>query len=396
MEVYQNKNQCSGCTACMNSCPMNAILMLADSEGFSYPQIDSEKCTECGLCQMICPFHEGYPTDMNLHVPAVYAVKHIDYDIRMASSSGGMFTVLSDYILQKHGVVYGAAFDHEFSVRHKKAETAQDRDRFRGSKYVQSDMGNIFQDVKAELDRERNVLFTGTPCQIAGLKAFLGKKNYNSLIMCDLVCLGTPSPLIWKDYVSFLEKKKGCTLQSFNFRDKGQGWHTSRLCAQFTDGTLLYNTPIVDSFNSIFYQHIALRPSCHACVFTNFERPSDITIADFWGIENSKPEFDDNRGVSLVLVNTKKGEAVFEKVKDQLVYETSNMDECRQRHLTVPAEPSPKRNEFWHDYYEHGFEYVAKKYTEHGLVNRAKHQVLKPVMAKMGILDLAKALLRRH
>lgn len=395
MEVYQNKNRCSGCTACINSCPVNAITMVADQEGFKYPQIDETTCTECDLCQKICPFHEGYFRDTNLHIPKVYAAKHINDDIRIASSSGGMFTALSDYILQKDGVIYGVAFDNDFRVCHKKAETAQERDKFRGSKYVQSDLGNIFQDVKVELDKKRDVLFTGTPCQIAGLKAYLGKKNYTSLILCDLVCHGTPSPLIWRDYVSLLEKTKGCSLQSFSFRDKGKGWHNSRLCAQFVDGTTLYNTPIVDCFDSIFYQHIALRPSCHTCVFTNFTRPSDITIADFWGIENSKPEFDDNKGISLVLVNTKKGEAMFEKVKSGLVFEASTMDDCRQRHLIVPAEPSPKREVFWNDYYGHGFEYVAKKYTEYGLRNRFKQRVLKPVLDKLGVLDLARSLLRR-
>lgn len=395
MEVYENKSQCSGCTACMNSCPVNAITMVADQEGFKYPQIDETICTECDLCQKICPFHEGYSREMNLQTPKVYAVKHIDDDIRIASSSGGMFTALSDYILEKHGVVYGAAFDHKFRVCHQKAETAQGRDEFRGSKYVQSDLGNTFRDVKAELDRDRDVLFTGTPCQVAGLRAYLGKKKYDRLILCDLVCLGTPSPIIWKEYVALLERTKGSTLQSFKFRDKGKGWHSSSLSAQFVDGTTLCNTPIVDCFDSIFYQHIALRPSCHACVFTNYARPSDITIADFWGIEDSKPEFDDNKGVSLVLVNTEKGKAVFEKVKVGLVYEVSTMDECRQRHLTVPAEPSPKRDIFWNDYYEHGFEYVAKKYTEYGLRNRVKQGVLKPVLDKVGVLDLARLLLRR-
>jgi coenzyme F420-reducing hydrogenase beta subunit len=140
----------------------------------------------------------------------------------------------------------------------------------------------------------------------------------------------------------------------------------------------------VDCFDSIFYQHIALRPSCHACVFTNFTRPSDITIADFWGIENSKPELDDNKGISLVLVNTKKGEAIFENTKDRLIIEASTMDECRQRPLTVPAEPSPKRDVFWNDYHEHGFEYVAKKYTEYGLSNRFKQRVFKLYWINLG------------
>lgn len=175
MEVYQSKYQCSGCTACMNSCPVNAITMVADREGFKYPTINESICNECDLCKKICPFHEGDAGDTNLHIPTVYAARHANYDIRLASSSGGMFTALSDYILNKNGVVYGAAFDSEFRVCHQKAETTKERDKFRGSKYVQSDLGNIFTDVKTELDRKRDVLFTGTPCQIAGLKAYLGE-----------------------------------------------------------------------------------------------------------------------------------------------------------------------------------------------------------------------------
>ncbi len=397
MNVYSQKDMCSGCTACMNICPVDAITMIADSEGFEYPHIDETKCTECGLCQKICPFQPGQATQDDFRRPlSIFAAKHQNNDIRLASSSGGMFTALSDYILDKRGVVYGAAFDKEFRVCHQKAENKTDRDKFRGSKYVQSHLGDIFQDAKAELNRGREVLFGGTPCQIAGLRAFLGDKKYGGLILCDLVCHGTPSPLIWKEYVSLLEKRMRCNLQSFKFRDKGDGWHTSRLYAEFVNGACLYHMPLVDSFNSIFYQHIALRPSCHNCIFTNFARPSDITIADFWGIEKCKPDFDDNQGVSLVLLNTPKGEAIFDKIKGHLDYVASSIEECRQRHLTEPAEPSPKRAVFWNDYYEYGFEYVAKKYTDYGFVNGLKHNVIKPMLSKIGVLNAVESIIQRQ
>ena len=179
------------------------------------------------------------------------------------------------------------------------------------------------------------------------------------MILCDLVCHGQPSPLVWKDYVGLLKRKKG-NLVDYNFRDKRTGWHNSTLSATFADGSIIFNTPIVDVFNSIFYQHLALRPSCHVFPFTNFKRFSDFTIADFWGIENCKPHFDDNKGVSLVLLNTEKGVVLFEKIKGNLIFEKSNIDECKQRHLTRPAEPSPDRDVFWSEYYKYGFEYVAK------------------------------------
>ena len=398
MKIFNSKYNCSGCTACMDSCPNDAILMVADSEGFKYPEINETKCLDCGLCQKVCPFHKDYNEGKKSQIPAAYAAKYKDDSVRLSSSSGGMFTALSNFILGENGVVYGAAFDDDFRVCHQKAENMVERDKFKGSKYVQSDLGKIFLDVKTELDNDKDILFTGTPCQIAGLRAYLGHKKYEKLILCDLVCLGTPSPLIWSDYINLLLKNKTTKLKRFNFRDKGAGWHKSRLYAMFADGSTMYNTPMVDLFDSIFYQHIVLRPSCHACVFTNFDRVSDITIADFWGIEKCKPDFDDNKGVSLVLINTKKGEAIFENVKECLIYESSSIDECKQRHLTEPAKPSPKRDVFWKDYYEHNFKYVAKKYTNYGFINRVKHKVkhniLKPLLSKLGLMDFVKSKFR--
>ena len=396
MKVFKSKYNCSGCTACMNLCPNDAILMVADSEGFKYPEVDDTKCLDCGLCRKVCPFHKGYNKDKKSQIPAVYAVKYKDDSVRLSSSSGGMFTALSNYILGENGVVYGAAFDDDFRVCHQKAENMIERDKFKGSKYVQSDLGNIFLDVKTELDKDRAVLFTGTPCQIAALRACLGDKRYKKLILCDLVCHGTPSPLIWKEYIDLLLKNKKSKLKRFNFRDKGVGWHNSQLYAMFADGSNMYNTPLVDLFDSIFYQHIALRPSCHVCVFANFDRVSDITMGDFWGIEKYKPDFDDNKGVSLTLLHTKKGEAIFESVKECLIYESSSIDECKQqRHLTEPAKRSPKRDVFWKDYYEYGFEYVAKKYTNYGFINRVKHKIknniLKPILSKLGLMDFVKS-----
>jgi len=363
--------------------------MIADREGFAYPYIDSANCTECGLCQKNCSFQDDLNTNGDDFAVQVFAAKHRDDSIRLSSSSGGMFTALSNHTLNKNGVIYGATFDDNFRVVHQKAESIIERNKLRGSKYVQSDLGNIFLDVKTALDMDRDVLFTGTPCQIAGLKAYLGGGEYERLILSDLVCHGTPSPLIWEDYVYFLKKKKG-NLTEFNFRDKRTGWHDSILSAIFADGSIIFNTPIVDVFNSIFYYHVALRPSCHVCPFANFERVSDLTIADFWGIEKCKPHFDDNKGVSLVLLNTKKGAAIFEKIKNHLIYEESNAGECTQRNLIRPTEPSPKRDVFWEDYYKYGFEYVAKKYTDYGFINRVKHAVLKPVLSKFGIIGFVK------
>jgi coenzyme F420-reducing hydrogenase beta subunit len=390
LEAFKDKYLCSGCTACMNSCPANAISMVADSEGFNYPIIDDTKCIECGICQKVCPFHNAYDTEDNFEIPLAYAVKHKDDSIRISSSSGGMFTALSNYILNKNGVIYGVAFDDDFRVSHQKAETTSERDKFKGSKYVQSSLGDIFLDLKIELEKGKYVLFTGTPCQTAGLKAYLRNKKYNKLIVCDLVCLGTFSPLIWYDYKSLLVKKKKAHLQYINFRDKTNGWHKSRTRIYFENGLTIYNSPLVEIFDSLFFQHMALRPSCHACVFKNLNRPSDITMADFWGIERINPVFDDNKGISLVLINTQKGEAIFENIKENLLYLSSNINECRQRTLMQADAEPPQRNIFWQDYYCHGFEYVAKKYTSYGLINKIKRNVLKPLLSNLGLLHLFK------
>lgn len=387
MRVFEQKERCSGCTACQHVCPVGAISMIPDEEGFLYPEIDEEKCIECDRCREVCPFHEGYNRDDCFETPEVYAAKHVDSRVREASTSGGLFTALSDYVLQRNGVVYGAVFGAGLKVQHAGAEKPEDRDAMRGSKYVQSELADLFPKIKEQLAKGREVIFTGTPCQVAGLKAFLNNKTYANLLLCDLVCKGTPSPLFWKDYVALLEKKHNKRLSNFFFRDKSRGWHNPRTLAIYEDGDVESDTELLKSFNRVFYQHIALRPSCHKCPFTNTYRTSDITIADFWGIENYKPAFDDNRGTSLVMINTPKGKAVFEEVKHSLVFERSSLEECTgaQKHLKQPAKPSSKRSAFWKDYSEMGIEYALKKYAYPTLFGRFKRGLLKPILIKAGV-----------
>lgn len=378
----------------MHICPNNAIIMAADEEGFKYPQIDDDKCIDCGLCKKTCPFHVNYFKCNDFETPIVYAVKHVDEKVRLSSSSGGMFSALSDYVLANQGVIFGAGYDEDFRVCHKIAENQKDRDEFKGSKYVQSDVGNIFIDVKRRLEDNRLVLFTGTPCQIAGLKAYLRYQPYDNLILCDLVCHGVPSPLVWADYVKFLKVRFKYELKKFEFRNKTKGWHNSCLLAEFENGSIVYNSHILDCYTSLFYQHNILRPSCYDCVFTNFRRPSDITIGDFWGIDRYKPHFDDDKGVSLVLINSYNGKSLFDKINSQLLFEKSDTNECRQRHLLKPPERPLKREGFWKDYSEHGFEYVAKKYTRYGLFNRVKGELIKPILEGLGIIAFARKLMK--
>lgn len=393
MLAYDKKEECAGCTACMNICPQFAITMEVDQEGFLYPVTNEELCNECGLCQQICPFHNVKKVSGNFEQPRVYAAKHRDDNVRMNSSSGGMFTALSDYILLKGGIIYGAVFDEQHRVCHQKAETEHERNKFRGSKYVQSDLGGVFADIKNELKRGRKVLFTGTPCQNAGLHAFLNY-DFDNLYLCDNVCHGTPSPLIFKDYIKYCENKNRSRITAYYCRYKGNGWHSHTEKSVYENGTEDYTSLLSQSYKNLFYSHMILRPACHNCKFCNFSRPSDITIADFWGVEKSMLDFDDNMGVSLVLVNSPKGEALLENIKEQIVMRGSNMQDCLQHNLQVPSEVSSQREQFWQEYRDKGFEYVLKKYAGYGAKASIK-RIARNGLDKTGLLPIARRLVRK-
>lgn len=367
MENYfnaKNKYFCCGCTACKFSCPQQAISMAIDDEGFEYPEIDITKCTNCNICRKVCPFNENFQKQS---LELVYAVKNANEDIREVSSSGGIFTAISDWILDNKGIVYGAMYDKNFDVVHGRATTKEERNQFRGSKYVQSRLDDIFVQVKEDLSNNKYVLFTGTPCQSAGLKSYIGNKtDSHRLILCDLVCHGVPSAKIFKEYLAFMEKKAGKKIKHINFRDKKSGWHSSELKIIFHDNDSISENLKEGIYYKLYFNRLIVRPSCNKCFFADFNRVSDITIADFWGIEKSLPQFDDDKGISLVLINSKKGEDLFEKIKSNIVYMESNKSDCLQPQLKGPANESVSRNKFWKEYRKKGFLYVIKNYTPYG------------------------------
>lgn len=393
MLAYTKQELCVGCTACISICPYNAINMVADKEGFLYPLIDENLCIDCGLCQKICPFQSGYKINGNYAQPKVYAVKHRDDNVRMNSSSGGMFTAISDFILFNNGIIYGAAFDEHFRVCHQKAENVEESKKFRGSKYVQSDLKAVFKDIKDELIKGRKILFTGTPCQNAGLRVYLGK-NYENLFFCDIICHGTPSPLIFEDYIKYCEHKKRSKITEYYCRDKCNGWHSHTEKAVYANGKEDSTSAISQIYKVLFYSNYVLRPACHNCQFCNLSRPSDITIADFWGIEKKMPDFDDNIGVSLVLVNSNKGMELFDNVKSQIIYRESNTDDCMQYNLYSPTPSSAKRQQFWEDYWDKGFDFVLKEYIGYGFKYRIKVFV-RNYLIKFGLLPIAQRLIFR-
>ena len=358
----EHPEDCCGCTACASICPHNAISMKPDALGFLYPEVDMEKCVDCGLCEKVCAFNDNYDTNLNLSQPDVYAARHKDMQEIETSRSGAAFIALSDWVIEHGGVVYGAGYTDHFRVVHKRATTIEARNEFKGSKYVQSDLTGVFRQVKADLKAGLLVMFSGTPCQTAGLNSYVGKKLRENLYLVDIVCHGVPGPFIWRDYLAYLERKHGDKICWVNFRDKQlYGWTAHHESFKFVNGGGKM------TFTYTFYKHIMFRHSCGVCPYTNTRRPSDITLADFWGWEKTDPTFNaDDKGVSLVLINTEKGRKLFEAVKDNMNIIPVKLENCLQPNLQHPSIIHPKRMAFERDYARKGFEYVMKKYGDMG------------------------------
>ena len=372
----KNPADCCGCTACASICAHDAITMKPDTLGFLYPEVDKDKCVDCGLCEKVCAFNDHYDTSLNLDKPLAYAARHKDMEEMETSRSGAAFIAISDYILEQGGVVYGAGYTDHFRVVHKRATTKEERNEFKGSKYVQSDMTGVFRQVKKDLRDGLTVLFSGTPCQTSGLHSYVGKRLRENLFLVDIVCHGVPSPFMWRDYIAYLEKKQGAPIVWVNFRDKQKyGWKAHRETFKFKNGGGKM------SFTFLFYKHIMFRKSCGSCHFCNTKRPSDITIADFWGWEKTDPKFNaDNKGCSLVLVNTEKGRKLFEAVKDRMNTVPAELENCLQPNMRHPSVIHPKRDQFEKEYAKKGFKYVYFKYGEEGWRNKyriTKYKLLK-------------------
>lgn len=305
---------------------------------------------------------------MNWKSPKVYAVKHKDEDIRAASRSGGIFTALSDLVLDDGGIVYGCVLTEDFTAVHIRAESVAERNRMRGSKYIQSKLGDTFKNVQKDLDTGRSVLFSGTSCQVAGLKQFL-REEYNNLFCVDIVCHGVPSTAVWKSYLHWQEQQNHGKAVKVDFRNKKDfGWHDHVETIEFENGKFASSRV----FRNLFYGHMILRPSCYECPYKSVMHPGDITIADYWGIEKAAPGFDDNKGVSLVLVNNDAGENTFERVKYKLAWKQTELKDSMQPPLKAPFPKPDNREQFWDDLQNKPFEYVAKKYGGIGVKNDVK------------------------
>ena len=404
-----DKQDCCGCHACVSVCARQCITMQEDNEGFLYPVVDASTCTDCGLCEKVCPVINQDEPRKPLKV---YAAKNRIEEIRRQSSSGGIFTPLAESVIREGGVVFGAKFDKDWNVVHAWTDTIEGIADFRGSKYVQSTIGDAYREAREFLKQGRKVLFSGTPCQIAGLRKFL-RKEYDNLLTLDVVCHGVPSPLVWRKYLEETREKLRAkhdagkntvssslmdlpVITGISFRDKTHGWkkfgfrlryaaskaagNSVSASANGSECTLLQPFP-ENVFMKGFLSNFYLRPSCYACSVRTGKSGSDITIADFWGVQNYYPEFDDDRGVNLVLVNTDKGRMAYEQTNADSIESTYeqglNQNPClehsvaRTKHIAT----------FWTEFEARGMAVVQEIEVRilpsipSRLINRVKHVV---------------------
>ena len=364
----KSKSQCCGCSACFNICPKDAVEMKEDEYGFRYPVINEEKCINCGLCEQKCPILKGQESNNN---PIAFACINKDESIRKKSSSGGIFSLVADYILENNGVVFGAAFDDKFDVKHIYAENREELSKLRGSKYVQSSIGKSYREAKEFLDNGRKVLFTGTPCQIEGLLSYLNKE-YKNLYTQDIICHGVPSPKVWRYYKDYRKKIDNEEPKEINFRNKDTGWNNYSLNISY-NGNKYSKSQREDVYMRAFLKNISLRDSCYECSFKKFNRLSDVTLADFWGVKDILPDFEDDKGTSLMIVNSEKGGELFNAVKEKCKYKEVNLNGAVKYNsaFTNSVNQNKNREKFFEQFENDDFEKLVLKYApEDGFIKK--------------------------
>ncbi|WP_315119212.1 Coenzyme F420 hydrogenase/dehydrogenase, beta subunit C-terminal domain [uncultured Clostridium sp.] len=373
MITINNKKDCMGCHACSNICPKICISMESDSEGFWYPKVDHQKCIKCRLCVKFCPIINKVTVK---NEPKAYACINKDEFVRQESSSGGIFTLVSEVVIDNGGVVFGAGFDGKFSVFHSYIETKEELEKFRGSKYVQSKIGNTYKQAKEFLDQGRNVLFTGTPCQIGGLKSYL-HKDYDNLFCIDIICHGVPSPKAWQKYISYQENNAESSTRRIAFRCKNEGWKRYSISLSFNNDMEYLESHKKDLYMKAFLKNICLRPSCYDCSFKTLHRQSDITLADFWGVQNVLPKMDDDKGTSLIFVNSASGQYMLEDIKDRILYKEVDINRAVLYNPSAikSVEHNLKRENFFEELERLSFEELVRKYCKDSILTGIKRKL---------------------
>ncbi|MBR4711020.1 MAG: Coenzyme F420 hydrogenase/dehydrogenase, beta subunit C-terminal domain [Clostridia bacterium] len=376
-------NACCGCAACANVCPKQCIAMEANEEGFLYPKVREDACVHCGACEKVCPVLHPEPAGTDLN--EVWAASATDPEILRQSSSGGLFSLLAQACLDAGGCVFGAAFAPDMrTVRHTMAETPDELAALRGSKYMQSEIGDCYTKVREQLKSGRQVLFAGTPCQVAGLRRFLGRDEDN-LLLVDLICHGTPSALLWQKFLASVEKKTGGKAVAASFRHKKNGWQTFGTNIDFSNRPSYYQTFKTDPYMRVFLRNTCLRESCYRCAVKEAGLASDITIGDFWGVRKAAPEMNNEMGVSLALIHTEKGKARFGQILPALsAKEVDEESAMRENPLCRHSAARPKaRDRMYKDLRTLDWARMEKKYAEVGLKAQIRKKLGKSVFGKL-------------
>lgn len=364
MITISEKVNCCGCAACYSVCPTQSISMDIDTEGFCYPTVDLETCINCGRCEQVCPIL--HPTEEHPFEQSAYLFQNSDETVRLESTSGGAFSAIAELVIDNNGVVFGATFDQGLTVRHIFTESREDLKWFRNSKYVQSEIGETFRQTKQFLDIGRQVCFSGTPCQIEGLKHFL-KKDYPNLLTIDIVCRAVPSPLVFQKYLSYQRNKLGIKVSKVVFRDKHPYGYQRSVMAFYTDAQenpVYFSGIESDPYLRAFFSSICNRPSCYACKFKKRYRISDLTLWDCFEIDSWEHRMDDNKGASRILAHSAKGNNIIEQIKGKhsRVYSVDpDQITSGAKELTNSVTVSPKRDEFFSD---------MQTFTENELFNK--------------------------
>lgn len=375
MALKIEKNQdCCGCKVCGDICPKNAIRFKNDKEGFWYPQIDMDKCVDCGKCEHICPELKDIVRKKPLEV---YAARIENKKILLQSSSGGIFTALATEVIEKeNGHVYCVQYDQNMIARFKRVENVIDLRACRGSKYVQADPDGIYNEILSDLKNGIFVMFIGTPCQASAVRE-ITKQFKDNILIVDFICHGVPSPMLFADFIKYLEKKNKSKVVKYNNRSKIEGWkHLEEIT--FQNGTSDYKSSLSQAWRNIFYTHNCLRPSCHECRYNHYSNhESDLTIADFWGIEKYHPDFVCGDGNSIVIEYTETGKIWFDRISKDIKYIPSRIENCldRQPHFRGESAVALNREEFWNDYFNYGIAFLTRKYGKCSLKLRIKKYI---------------------
>ena len=374
------KSNCCGCTACYNACPAKAIQMKPDKEGFLYPVVDEKKCVDCNICESTCPIQNRPQADENTRS---FILRNRDLEVVKQSTSGGVFTLIAQYLLNHGFIVYGTGYDSDMKVVCKVASHPEELAEMRGSKFVQSHLGFTFSEIKKKLKNGERVLFSGTPCQVAGLIAFLGNKPDN-LICLDFVCRGVPSPGLWKNYVSMMERKYGSQMIEASFKNKTYGYHSTTMKVSFSNGKTWTGSGRVDPMMKAFVCEMASRPSCHSCQFKGIMRVSDITMFDCYKFSEITGEADDDKGYSSVLVHSDKGMKILDAIKGDAVLFHAPLDQLVEKNgimINHSSKPNPRRDTFYELCY-----YMP--------IDQAMNRV-NPITQKDKIIEASKSILYR-